>query len=459
MKHNYFLLVVCLMLLSSMPSALAQGNALAGEGLIPIPEAVHTLVFNDCKANVIPDAASGYEGNKMNNGADIRVNGSEMTFSRYGTPVRIHLKPGTVTRIVATGSSEITLQGTFRFPGTFELSGEDASTITIKNSFDTLYADRMVVTLEDVARLNAHGRLQTQAYDFSAKDHSRMKAFIVELTDTNKIQQSQYSNTSFASFNIGHKLFPGHNVTVDPDEAEDFFDEDEDEIDLDLDGISDLDVDDVADLVRAIKLRLNRRVWHNNIDFAWGFHNWGKDRFNGLAGTNDDAAVRSSMNHILLTFNRPIVYSKHVALYAGLGLEWDKYKFHHGDIHFDLTAEPYHLANGPVANSESRLLTRYVILPIEVKFALGNHWKLGIAAIPGLHWSGSHTGLRRDVTSSNNESYIKDYSVNRYIAPYKLDARVALQYRSIGVYFQASMLSAFKNGCDELFPVKFGIIL
>ena len=143
-----------------------------------------------------------------------------------------------------------------------------------------------------------------------------MKAFIVELTDTNKIQQSQYSNTSFASFNIGHKLFPGHNVTVDPDEAEDFFDEDEDEIDLDLDGISDLDVDDVADLVRAIKLRLNRRVWHNNIDFAWGFHNWGKDRFNGLAGTNDDAAVRSSMNHILLTFNRPIVYSKHVALYA-----------------------------------------------------------------------------------------------------------------------------------------------
>ena len=138
MKHNYFLLVVCLMLLSSMPSALAQGNALAGEGLIPIPEAVHTLVFNDCKANVIPDAASGYEGNKMNNGADICVNGSEMTFSRYGTPVRIHLKPGTVTRIVATGSSEITLQGTFRFPGTFELSGEDASTITIKNSFDTL---------------------------------------------------------------------------------------------------------------------------------------------------------------------------------------------------------------------------------------------------------------------------------------------------------------------------------
>ena len=54
---------------------------------------------------------------------------------------------------------------------------------------------------------------------------------------------------------------------------------------------------------------------------------------------------------------------------------------------------------------------------------------------------------------------IKDYSINPYIRPYKLDARISLQYRSLGLYFQASMLPAFKGSCDELFPVKFGIIL
>ena len=233
----------------------------------------------------------------------------------------------------------------------------------------------------------------------------------------------------------------------------------EDDDEIDFDDLRNFDSDNVDELIRKLKAYRTKRVWNTNIDLSWGFHNWSKERFNGLAGTDDDAAVRTSFNHIMLTFNYHVVYSRRVALYAGLGLEWDKYKFHRGDIHFDQTTDPYHFVNGTVDNSESRLLTRYVILPIEVKFDLGRHWKLGLAAIPGLHWSGSHTGLRRDITSGDDETNIKDFSVNPYIAPYKLDARIAVQYRSVGVYFQTSMLPAFKGSCDELFPVKFGIIL
>lgn len=235
---------------------------------------------------------------------------------------------------------------------------------------------------------------------------------------------------------------------------------DNDDDDFDFSDYDYSDPEDVSAAVKKLQKKIRRgRPWSPNFDFAWGFHNWSGDRLNGLMGTDGDAAVRTSFNHILLTLNYPVVYSKRVALYAGLGLEWDKYKFHHGDVHFDLTAEPYHLYNDTVANSESRLLTRYVILPIEVKFDLGRHWKVGLAAIPGLHWSGSHTGLRRDITSGDDETDIKDFSVNPYINPYKLDARIMVQYRSVGLYFQASMFPAFKSSCDELFPVKFGIIL
>ena len=317
----------------------------------------------------------------------------------------------------------------------------------------------MSFTLKDEARVNVKSRIVAEAYDFSAKDNSRMKAFIVELAySENQEQLCHVYQSEHASINIKYRLFPGLPQTVDSKEAEGFFAENNDDINFDLDDLGDLDADDVADLARKIKLRLNRRTWNPNIDFAWGFHNWGKDRFNGLAGTDDDAAVRTSFNHILLTFNYPVLTSRRVALYAGLGMEWDKYKFHRGDIHFDQTTDPYHFVNGTVANSESRLLTRYVILPIAVKFDLGRHWKAELAAIPGLHWSGSHTGLRRDITSGDDETNIKDYTVNPYINPYKLDARIAVQYRSVGVYFQASMLPAFKGSCEELFPVKFGII-
>lgn len=220
-----------------------------------------------------------------------------------------------------------------------------------------------------------------------------------------------------------------------------------------------LEIEEYPCAYRCLKQKVSRGPWSSNIDFAWGFHNWGGERLNGLMGTEGDAAVRTSFNHLLLTFNYPVLYSNRVALYAGVGLEWDKYKFHRGDIHFDLTSDPFRLVNGAMENSESRLLTRYVILPIEVKFDLGRHWKLGIAAIGGLHWSGSHTGLRRDVVDGTTESHIKDYSVNNHINPYKLDTRLSVSYRSLGLYIQTSMLPAFKSGCEELFPVKFGIIL
>lgn len=454
MKHNRFILAMVLLL----PFAAMAQTAETDTGRTALPEAVKTLVFNDCKALIVPDSRSSYETGKMPNGAEVNVSGSVMTFSRLDRTVQIRLNPGTVTRIEATGNSEVTLQGSFHFPGTLELVGDDAATIIAKNGFDTLYADCMVVSLADVSRLNAHSRLKMRNLDFAVKDYSRLKAFVIEPIGDSDGTMLNFSNTLYASIHIGHRIQNGERLILDPEEEEDFWNTNDDA--FDFDDLADLDADALSDIVRKIKLRSSKRYsWGANLDFAWGFHNWGTDRLNGLAGMDGDAAVRTSFNHILLTLSYPVVYSKHVALYAGLGLEWDKYKFHRGDIHFDLTAEPYHLTNGTVANSESRLLTRYVILPIEVKFNLGRRWKLGLAAIPGLHWSGSHTGLRRDITSGDDEVNIKDYSINPYIRPYKLDARISLQYRSLGLYFQASMLPAFKGSCDELFPVKFGIIL
>lgn len=450
MKNNRFLLALALLLTAPALNAQVQ----------PIPDDVTNFVFENCKAVIVPDTVTGFEDGLMNAGTGVRVAGGEMKF--YGDQkIRLHLCLGRGNSFTTLDNAEVTFKGSFHFPDYFNLTARDASTVVFEGLSDTVSAKTMSISLYGVARVNVKNRLVTEHYSFSAKKSSRLKVFIVELTTASDAQEQMcYVNQSeHASVNIKYRLFPGLPQSVDPKTAEAFFAEDGD-LDIDFDDIDldDFDADDVADLARKIKLRLNRRTWNPNIDFAWGFHNWAKERFNGLAGTDDDAAVRTSFNHILLTFNYPVVYSRRVALYVGLGMEWDKYKFHRGDIHFDQTTEPYHFVNGTVANSESRLLTRYVILPIAVKFDLGRHWKAEIAAIPGLHWSGSHTGLRRDITSGDDETNIKDYSVNKYIAPYKLDARIAVQYRSVGVYFQTAMLPAFKGSCEELFPVKFGII-
>ena len=83
-------------------------------------------------------------------------------------------------------------------------------------------------------------------------------------------------------------------------------------------------------------------------------------------------------------------------------------------------------------------------------------WHLELAALPGIGWTGNNTGLRRQYGNTNKE---KDYSINRSLAPYKLDVRASVMYKAIGVYFQVATLSAFGDYCQELFPVKFGIIL
>ncbi len=502
MRHNRILLALAMLLAAT--SMQAQLN--------PLPKGVKNLVFRYSKAVIVPDTINGYEDAVMNNGAGTRVNDGKMVFYKWEHPVRIHLRPETVSSFDVSNKSEVAFEGSFHFPGEMELVVHDVSKVTLSDIGDTVSAQRMYLTLKGVAHVTAKSRLQPHTYDFNLEDFSHLKAFLVECMGTredrdpsnvrnnvNAIVDIPYfivSDEHMMTFTkdggtgVDSNRFAGKPIIFDRKEMEAFFAEDDDFIDrkkmmdyavakkeknvsediddIDVEGDDDKDFDDydfsnpdeVAELVQKIKEKINRgRAWGPNLDFAWGFHNWGKERFNGLAGTDDDAAVRTSFNHILLTFNYPVLTSKRVALYGGLGLEWDKYKFHRGDVHFDLTAEPYHLYNGTVANSESRLLTRYVILPIEVKFDLGHHWKLGIAAIPGIHWSGSHTGLRRDITSGDDETNIKDFSVNPYINPYKLDARIAVQYHSIGLYFQASMLSAFKGSCDELFPVKFGLIL
>ena len=165
MKHKRFILAVALLLpvatwAQAQPAQPQQVSNMADKELVPLSDAVHTLIFDDCKAVIVPDSQSGYEDGKMNNGSGVQVSGSVMTFSRLDRTVQIHLNPGTVTRIEATGTSEVTLQGSFHFPGTLELVGDDAATIIAKNGFDTLYADCMVVSLADVSRLNAHSRLK-----------------------------------------------------------------------------------------------------------------------------------------------------------------------------------------------------------------------------------------------------------------------------------------------------------
>ncbi len=193
------------------------------------------------------------------------------------------------------------------------------------------------------------------------------------------------------------------------------------------------------------------------LNFAWGFHNWGSEPLGGFSGVDGPASVRTSFNHIHLSVDFPLVGTRHTGLYIGLGLDWDKYKFTTPEITFDPASAAF--AEGTTQDCSSRLLTRYVVVPLTLRIDLWHDWHLSLAALPGIHWSGSHTGLRREYETSDREELQKDQSVNQHINPYKLDLRATLTYEWFGLYLQVPTRSTMKAPVQDLYPIRFGIML
>lgn len=204
----------------------------------------------------------------------------------------------------------------------------------------------------------------------------------------------------------------------------------------------------------------SRSTWRSRtvaLNFAWGFHNWSTKWYNGFSGIDGDASVRTSFNHIQLSLNYPFVSTHSFALYLGLGLDWDKYKFTGNDITFNTATDPYTFADGGDNATTSWLNTRYVILPVTFRFDLWHDWNLSLAVIPGLHWGGSHTGLRRETVTDVEETTQYDQDVNKYINPYKLDLRATLSYDWFGLYLQVPTVSTMRASAQKLYPLKFGL--
>ena len=142
---------------------------------------------------------------------------------------------------------------------------------------------------------------------------------------------------------------------------------------------------------------------------------------------------------------------------AGLQLEWDVWKFSNPDVFFDATATPKTFQLGPSTNGKTRLNMRYVEIPISFRVGDDDGVHLVLTALPGIFWPGK--GLRYNYEVSGRTIKEVDRSVNKYFSPYKLDLRAALMFDWVGIYVQVSPLSAFGDYCQQLFPVRFGIIL
>lgn len=390
--------------------------------------------------------------NRLVVGDDVRelgtCKGSRLTFKGSSVEATLYLVPGRAISFNTQDFSKLVFMGDFALTDSLKLHAEDYSQINYNgDAGDTLRARRMVLKSEDYSHISSTQPVQYGVGRYTAVDYSRINLTATDMRSSlapEGVCDELYSNSDFGRINSGRHTVDGElkseRVVDDSDEAL---------------KVMDQFTTAMGDFARHAKKKANLHPWNTEFDLAFGWHNWGGDRFGGFGGVQGPAEVSTNFHNIQLAINIPVVNVRGFALKAGLGLDWDRYNFVTPEVLFDVTATPMGFAVGTAANATTRLKSRSVVVPVKFEFGNPKGWHFSITALPGLNWSGDNTGLRRKTETTSE----KDYSVNRYFNPYRLDVRAAVQYKKVGLYVQTAMLPLLKEGCQELYPVKFGIIL
>lgn len=388
-----------------------------------------------------------------------KAHGSRVVLNEPNGEVTLYLKPGRSMVFNTQDFSTLTLEGDFAPVDSLVLHAEDYSRIEYKGDVkDTLRARHLRTQGEDYSLISSTNPVQYGVGRHSAIDYSRIDLSASDLCSRlapEGVTENLFSNSDYGRINSGRYTKDG----VLQHEREELYGDE-------VLQVTDKIASGIGDIARKAKRKVNKHPWKTELDLAFGWHNWGSELGGGFSGVDGAAAVSTNFHNIQLAINIPVINVRGFALKAGLGLDWDRYNFTTPEVFFDAVATPMAFSAGTTGSAvvASRLKTRSVVVPIKLEFGNPKKWHFSIAALPGLNWSGDNTGLRRrynmvDPAGGNTTRKEKDYAVNQHMNPYHLDVRVAVQYKALGLYVQAATLPLLKDGCQELFPVKFGIIL
>lgn len=200
-------------------------------------------------------------------------------------------------------------------------------------------------------------------------------------------------------------------------------------------------------------------------NWFWGFNTWGDKTF-GFGGTTGDAEVSYYFMNLGFSLDYPLIKSPHFGLYAGLGIEGDLYHFTShlvscGNTGFQASATPLAATATPMDpnNWDTYFSTSEIIIPVTFSIEPGDYKDLCIrlSVIPGIN-TANH--LHQQYQSKTLDLEVRDKECSKKVNDFMLDARLALYYRSIGIYAQVATQPLFKSdsGVQELYPVKFGFI-
>ena len=449
MKQQIRKLVSAIVLMFSPAFAVAQR-------VQPVPDAVTEVRLDGHQQlRVIAGDENNLETDSDRKNIAV-LRGGRLAVKASDDVVTLRLAPGRSISIHAEDYASVVVEGALPLRDLLSVEAEDYATVNFAGSdADTVRCLTLRLQTEDFSRITSSSILQHFEYDLSASDYSRIQLAGVDQMP-NPTDSSYYLSTSISNFG---KVYLGR-VTAHGELLQTDFPKDDRDYTTVVNGMTNRLANMARNGSSDSKKSKKTSTWfsgNGDLDFGWGWHNWGPSVFSGFGGVDGAANVSTSFNNIHLAGKWQLIGNWWFGLYAGVGLEWDKWKFTTPNVELNTAAAPYAFAEAAPAAGSTLLTTRYVNIPLAIRLGDDDGVHLMLTALPGIHWNAS--GLRHTQHDGNRQSTVKDRSVNRHINPYKLDLRAELRFNVVGIYVQVSTLSLFRNDAEPLYPVKFGIIL
>lgn len=150
--------------------------------------------------------------------------------------------------------------------------------------------------------------------------------------------------------------------------------------------------------------------------------------------------------------------NKRWVISTGLGYESNIFRFENNVMLTDINGDKRIDFDLSPIETESKLVARYVTLPLFVKFKVHKSFNVHVGAIAGVNFRTSSTGFKRDYEIPNAE--VEERWGKKYdnFKPLKLDVQAGFGWNSINFYAKYSLIPLFKDNKEiEVYPFSVGV--
>lgn len=431
-------------LIPLVAALLLSATGTAQVNVQPVNGVTRVVLEDNARLTVVAGDETRLESNATEQLATVRNGALVMEDNTRAT---LRLSASGPVRFEVEDNAELLFKGSFRFGNEYlNVKAEDNASVRFLDdqTGDTIFTDELTLSAIDNARIVSQVPFDIVSFYFTAKDHG-----YVEVASVAKHTwgSDTVNRGAMESVTLDNK---GKIVILDRGET----------------GVYTFSPEKSLRSTLSDALGSNKPDRDTELNWQWGFNNWGRSPLSGLGGVTGDAAVAYYFVSAAMSLDYPLINKRHMGLYAGLGFHTNQFHFDNALVKFDPNTGGFVASTNSDVSVNSATLasdgwnsffnSTAITLPITLSFEPWQYdgFCIRLSAIPGFQAWGYAS---QQYETKKMDIGVIDKDVRKYMVPFMLDARLTLLYDNFGIYVQTATLPLFKKGIESIYPVSFGI--